>query len=165
MNPPRSALCPSEWLLVASLLLILGTLFVFSKIKAFRTKEGTICATIPVEVVVSGHVSKPGTYLVDPGTPVSEVIVKAKPKLFANLERFDSGARVPGACSYYIEPKLELTVRVGGACVEEELKVIPGTRICDLKKKITLQPGADLAFFKKKRRLADKETIKIPLKR
>jgi len=165
MNTLRPSLFPSEWLLVTSLLLILCTLFVFSKIQASRTKECSTSVSIPVEVMISGHVCKPGSYLVDLGTPVSEVIVKAKPKLFADLTGFSSDKRILGACSYYIEPQTELTIWVEGACTEEEMKVTPGTRVCDLKQRIALNPYADLAFFKKRRRLSDKEIIKIPLKR
>ena len=115
-------------------------------------------------MTILGHVSKPGCFKVEKGTPLSEVIDQAKPKSYANLLRFSPTERVEIDRSYVIEKFEEISVFVEGACEPVELRVPPGTRLCDLKGLLQLKPNADLATFKKRRCLKDKEIVKIALK-
>lgn len=105
----QKSLYASEWILVVSLLAILGSLFVIAKVNSYRAAE----------IVGS----------MDAGPPSTEVRV---------------------------------TVR--GAAESIELVLPKGSRISDLKEKISLSAEADKTFFRRKRKLKDGEVIEVPKK-
>lgn len=164
MQKSNSSLHLTEWLVVASIFFILSSLLVVAKLQSWRVGVSAIEELAQISVTIGGSVAKPGGYLVAPGTPVLEVIAKARPKVFADLGAFASSERVSIDCEIFVDELSELVVFVEGACVEETLKVPCGSRVSDLKKRVQLDQTADISFFKKKRCLKNKEIIKIPSK-
>lgn len=60
-------------------------------------------------------------------------------------------------------PSNQITIFVDGAVANPGPITVPeGTRLQDLKKNITLRPGADTRVLNKKRKLQDQETITVP---
>jgi hypothetical protein len=141
-----------DWLLTSSLLILIGALFVIAKTQSIRMGCLSPKAPVFVDVAIDGHVSKPGVYSSEVGTPICEVVKKAKPKSFAKK----CEGRVVEPCSIHVEKLTELVVFVN----DEELIVPVGTRVCDLKKYISLRPDE---FPKTRRLLKNEEKIKIPL--
>jgi Na+-translocating ferredoxin:NAD+ oxidoreductase RnfC subunit len=166
MKEQRFYLRSSEWLLTGSLILLLLSLLAIAKIKAFRAGEAREDKLVTIEVFINGHVKKPGVYAAKRGMPIGEVVKKAQPKKFADLRAVTFKEAVSSPLALTIKPLEELVIHVEGA-VENPgpLLVSCGTRISDLKKILTLNREADLAFFKKKRLLQDGEIIKIPLRK
>jgi DNA uptake protein ComE-like DNA-binding protein len=59
----------------------------------------------------------------------------------------------------------EILVTVQGAVLEPvRLTMSPGSRICDLKEKVSLTADADRTFFRRKKRLQDGVIIEVPKK-
>jgi hypothetical protein len=154
----------SEWILAGSFVLILLSLFAIAKIQAWQYGQGSECALVPIATVkIEGCVQRPGTYEFPVGTPLKEILHKARPDRFANLRSIDPEAVLIGALELTI-PKLEcLKISVTGAVAKNEtIEVLPGTKLCQLKPKIALIEDTDLTFFKKRRLLVDGEVIEVP---
>jgi hypothetical protein len=164
MSSSNTSLRLAEWLVVFSVLLILIAFSLVAKIQAFRARIPLVHERAQVEVTILGHVSKPGCYAVEWGSSLSEVLVKANPKLYANVQELPCHEQMVKNCTYTVEKLEALTVFVEGACESAELRVLVGSRVCDLRGLIQFHPNADLSLFKKKRYLKNKEIIKISLK-
>jgi hypothetical protein len=86
----EKSLKSSEWIIICSFFLIFSSLAFFAHIKAHRVSVLLSTTPIPSEklipVTFRGAVSKPGVYLVAPGTPLGEIIKKCRPKKNAHLE-------------------------------------------------------------------------------
>lgn len=157
--PP--SLRPSEWILTLSLLLVIASLFAIANLHSRLFKQALEISF--VEVSIEGFVSKPGAYSIQVGTPLEEVLRKAKPKPLADLKGIDLQTRVKEAMHLVIAPLAELTICLEGAVLESgPVRVPVGARLCDLKAFGSSE--ADSAFFKKKRRLKEGEKVVIPSK-
>ena len=160
----KSSLRLAEWLLSFTVLFLLSSLYIIAKISSFRSQGDMSPPVRSVEITVLGHVSNPGVYSVDIGTPLLEAFVEAKPKPYANLAVYSEG-RVRGVETFEICVLDALSIHVSGACLPGAIRVPVGARLGDLKEMLVLAEGADLSFFKKRRLLKDQENIKIPLKK
>ena len=156
----------SEWLLAASLSLILLSLFAIAKIQTTKLSFGSHRGPAMVEVVIEGFVEKPGIYSFAIGTPLGDALRQAKPKRFANLRAIDVKAPVKEAIHLQIEQLKEVRVHVEGAVVNPGLiEVALGTRICDLKKMIAFTEDVEPSLLKQRRMVRDGETITFPSKK
>lgn len=163
--PSRSRLHPSEWLLSGTVFLILVTLLVIANVQAYRLSEKSLKTPPPVEVLIEGFVAKPGSRLVPLGTPLMDVVRKARPKRFADLSAIALDTRVTAPLRLEISKLTHFTVYVEGAVQFAGPQSVPvGTRLSDLKKILALTPEADLAFFKGRRFLNPGEILQIPEK-
>lgn len=160
VTPLRAA----EWALAGSMLLILFSLFIIAKIQANQCSKGTESISIVlVTIHISGFVDNPGIFEVARGTPLEEVLRKARPKRFANLRALDPSLILSNSMELTIEPLQSLRVQIQGAVKKTEwIEIDPGTRICQLKQIVSLSEEADLTFFKKRRLLSDGEVLVIP---
>jgi hypothetical protein len=153
----------TEWILTGSLLFLIVTLVLIAKMQSHRLSAETVVALPPVEVLIEGEVSKPGSYQIAPGTPFAEVLRKARPTRLADLNGLDQEERVKKPLRIEIKALEKLSVAIEGEITEPGLLIVPiGTRMCDLKKYVTLKPSADPTFFKKRRLLKQGEKITIP---
>lgn len=119
----------------------------------------------PVEVSISGSVSRPGVYSVHAGTRIGDLIKKCRPKQFADLRGIDLDGLIENSIHLAIPELTEITVRITGAVSGEvEFTVPVRSRICDLKSKVQLDDCADVDFFKRRRVLKSEEVIVIPRK-
>jgi hypothetical protein len=161
-----TSLRAAEWALAGSMLLILLSLFVVAKIQARQCSKGTDSVPIAlVTIQIAGFVEHPGVFEVARGAPLEEVLRKARPKRFANLRGLDLMSPLLHSMELTIEPLQSLRVQVKGAVEKSEsIEVALGTRICHLKKIISLAESADLTFFKKRRLLSDGDVIDVPEK-
>ena len=98
--------------------------------------------------------AKPGLYEVEAGTRLEEVLSQARPKRFADLSPHDPESRILASCQIQIKPLTELIIQVEGV---GEVRVPPGTRICDLKKILSLHSAA----LKSRRLLKQGEKIQL----
>lgn len=163
----KKTLETSEWVLSLSLIVLLASLFILSKLHTHR--KLSLLATVQtaeaesVEISIIGEVAKPGAYLIEKGGRLGDAVKKSRPKRFADLGRIDLDS--PACRSQAIEiPRLkEVAIWVKGAVIAPvELRLPAGSRISDLKDKIALAPNADRKFLKRKRLLKPGETIAIP---
>ncbi len=159
----------SEWTLIISFALILGSFFLVSQINARRSTPSISLPTpqplAPLAITLTGAVCRPGTYAAEPGTPLSEILRKAHPKLHANLAPYSSAELLFADQVFHIEELSEIVVTVAGAVLEEVQITLPaGSRISDLKGKISLSAEADPRFLKRKKQLRHREKVVVPKK-
>lgn len=161
----------SERWIIVSFILIVSSLLFIAKINAFRAEEAlaqfeeeaSSAIEEVVEIEIEGAVNKPGTYTVPVGTPMKKVVKKARPKVGTDLQKLPLTAVAPMKIT--IEELQEITITVTGAIGEPKELVLPiGSRICDLKSKITLTGETDKTFFRRRRLLKNGEIIEVPKK-
>lgn len=161
----EKSLRSSEWFLVGSLLLVMASLVLVAKVNAHRASAVVLAQVPEVVVAIDGAVAKPGEYAVRKGSRIEEIVRKARPKPYANLKKLGVDERVEGPLSLHIEELSEIVVSVNGAVKEPMQLVLPaGSRLCDLRSKISLTTEADKSFFRRRRLLKDGEKIEIPKK-
>jgi DNA uptake protein ComE-like DNA-binding protein len=164
----KRSLLTSEWFLAISLLILLFSFFLIANINA-RKASFSIERFSPIQeeisVTIDGAVKKPGSYSVRVGTTVGQAVRKAKPTKDANLSLLSMQEIIEAPLHLTIQPLEEIKVKVFGAVQEAvELTLPVGSRICDLKSKITLTKEAEKAFFRRKKRLKNGDQIEVPKK-
>ena len=163
----KKTLHNSEWSFIFSMLIVMAAFIVITKVNKLRYQRELNRVGVCEEVLVTilGEVRKPGVYKVVVGTPLKDIMRKAKPKKFSNLKDLLMKKNIEESTTVVVKELEEISVRINGE-VESPvvLKVKPRTRICDLKSRVTLTKEADDAFFKKRKHLVDGEVIKIPKK-
>ncbi len=158
----KKTLQTSEWVLAASFIILLTSLFLISHLHEGR-KKGEIEACLEKEaktvvIQISGDVIKSGSYSAKVGERLGDIIAQSRPRRFANLKGLDLDSPVRVGMSLVIEPLQEIFITVDGI----QLALPPGSRICDLKSKIQLSEDADPKFLRRRRILKDGERITIP---
>jgi hypothetical protein len=159
----------SERLFLLSVVFLFVSFVIVSKLTSFRKwevldqSEESLLSNISLEI--TGAVYKPGVYQVASGTPLAVVLNKARVKPFADLSNLEA-VLIEQSGEIEIPFLKEIGIEVLG-CVERthHLSLPAGSRICDLKKLLSVTKEADLSFFKKKRILKNNEVITIPAKR
>jgi hypothetical protein len=146
-------------------MIFMSSLVLVAKFNAMRV--ATMLELVEEEVVVrvEGAVKRPGEYRVAMGTPLEQVLKKAKPFLEADLRGLSLKENIVDSKTIAIERLKTVIVWVTGAVVEEgEIELPVGSRISDLKGKIELKEEADKSFLKRKRKLKNGEKIEVPKK-
>ena len=164
----KKSLQSSEWFLVSSLLLIMASLILISKMSASRAASH-ISLNEPrqkeILVTIEGAVKKPGTYSFAVGSSIEEILKKAKPQPSADLKDLLLLGTIEKECLITVGELSEITVSVLGAVVEPLKLTLPvGSRICDLRSKIILTQDAEKSFFRRKKKLKNGEIIRVPKK-
>ncbi|MEX1012767.1 MAG: SLBB domain-containing protein [Waddliaceae bacterium] len=98
----------------------------------FEIGEETQIINNEVEVQVFGEVANPGSYWVQKGTPLKDVIIKAEPTADANLKKLDQEALLVRKRVITIPKTKTITVFLNDAMERQTLKVSEGTRRGDL---------------------------------
>jgi DNA uptake protein ComE-like DNA-binding protein len=164
----KKTLQSSEWALVLSLIAIMASLVVISKVNTSRA--GSMLAIKEFEkeavlVTVTGAVSKPGSYLVPAGSTLAVALKKARPTMWADLKSLSVSQIVEAPLNIEVGELKEVIVRVEGAVIEPVQITMPvKSRVSDLLSKISLSPEADKRFFKSKRMLKNGVVIDVPKK-
>lgn len=166
MPPP--SISPLEWVLATSVLLLIGCFILIAKINAHRASAVISEASfLPETVVVTieGAVKKPGPYAVPAGTPIGQVLRKARPCPDANLKILPLKEIVDQPLHLVVEELQEIQVTVTGAIQEPVHLTLPAkSRICDLKSKVIFTDETERAFFKRRKLLRDGDKIEVPKK-
>lgn len=160
---PKKTLRDGEWVFVFSILFLMCSVVVVSKINAARSssylEEHPLRVHEPCSVVIEGAVTKPGTFSVPPGTLLRKVIKKSCPTPYADLKEFSSEQRVEESMSIHIKELTEITLTIERVGFEPEQVVVPaGTKGCQLKKLLTFEVPPS-KIFKSRRFLKDGEVI------
>jgi hypothetical protein len=156
----QSKLALSEWLLVGSLLIVFASFYLIAKVQSLRFEVEPQARLEPVQISIQGEVKKPGVYLVEPGTFLSEALVLAKPGRFADLASLplvdpiqaSQTIEVPKIKEFIVEVVLE-----GFSPVQ--ISVAPGARLCDLKSKVAFAQQVHRSNWKSRRLLKPGEKI------
>ena len=154
----------SELFVISFFLILMVSMVLISRLSSAKAKSflSDFRPTKLVQVEISGEVLKPGSFEVEVGSSVGEVIKKARPKRFADLCGLDKDQIVCEKTVLEIPKLKEIRVYVVGEVAQPyEFLVEPGTRVCQLKSKISLSENGDPAPLSSRRILADCEKITI----
>jgi hypothetical protein len=159
---------PSDWVFVASLVLVMVSLILVAKINGSRAFSAVDLHRLRQEMIlvtVDGAVAKPGQYSVLSGTRVGDVLKRARVKPLADLSAVVVDELIDSPRHIQVGELLEIKVFIRGE-VKEPLEItLPScSRICDLKTKVMLTEESDLQFFKRKKRLKNGEILEVPKK-
>lgn len=164
----KKSLTSSEWILVASLILIMASLVVIAKVNAHRASSTLAIEDLEPEeilVTIEGAVAKPGTYSVPSGTTMESALRKARPKANANLKVLPLQQLIEAPLHLTLQELTEIAVSIRGAIAEPVEITLPAhSRICDLKSKVSFTTETDKRFFRRRRVLKDGEVVEVPKK-
>lgn len=161
----KNSLREGEWIFVLSILFLMFSITLVSKINASRSSsyldENPLPIHEPCSVVIDGAVSNPGTFTVPPGTLLKKLIKKSRPTPFADLKEFSLEQRVEKSMSIHIKELTEITLTIERAGFEPEQVVVPaGIKGCQLKKHLCFA-APESKIFKSRRFLKDGEVISL----
>lgn len=167
--PPTPSLALHEWMAVVVIIGFFVSLTVISlaNTESIAQPQGELhyLKAQAYEVFVQGAVEAPGSYRVDAGSKVKDIVALAKPLPDADLRRFrgESKAREGQVINIPIREKIE--VHVAGAVVHEgKISVPRGTRLEEIGQFVELTANADIAKIQRKRFLKADEKILVPAK-
>lgn len=168
LNTNAKKLRRSEWIVACSFFMIMCSLVLISKIYVYQARS-LLFNPLPeqrtVSVTVSGAVAKPGSYQVLVGTPVSQVLKRARLKPIADVQTIALNSLIEDASHLYIPEVTEVTVTVRGEVLMPQTITLPaGSRICDLKERISFTQEAEKSYFRRRKRLKNGEIIWVPKK-
>lgn len=176
---PLTSLPRPEQLLNRTFLALLGFCVFYALLveppEADRKILGRILPDRSICIEISGAVKRPGFYSIRSGTPLHKVLHRARPFSQADLfhpkiegsywKNADGKIYLESSCCITIEVPEKFEIFLEGAVVEpRSLWVASGSRICDLKNRITMNSQGDRAFFRRTRLLKPGEVLKIPEK-
>ncbi|GEM_PF-1073240 len=162
----KKTLETSEWVLSASLIILIASLYLTARYNTCRKLN--LLPTLPppteiVEITIQGEVANAGTYRIEKGGRIGDTVKKSRPKPFADLGSIDLDSPAKESMCLEIRKLSEIVVRVEGAVEGPVQLTLPaGSRIADLRSKVSLAPNADLKFFKRKKQLKHLEVVKVP---
>ncbi|PIS02605.1 MAG: hypothetical protein COT85_04800 [Chlamydiae bacterium CG10_big_fil_rev_8_21_14_0_10_42_34] len=164
----KKSLPSSEWILVLSLMVVMGALVFISKVNVYRYASSLIQVEESQEMIlvrISGAVTKPGEYLVPAGMRVVDVLKKSRPKPWADLAGVSPKELVESPLDIKVKELAEITVTVCGAVTKpQEITLSARSRLSDLKSKISFEKDADKSVFRRRRVLRNGEKIDVPKK-
>ena len=164
----KSTLPLRDYVLAASIC----SLFVFLAISSFykpypltgkaKVREVYAEAVEHVQVLVKGHVKHPGSYWVERGSSLGDLLDRAEPLEFADLRRMKRSTPLKRPRKIDIKELATVTIYFYGAVEEPGPHIVPAhTRLMDLPKFITFPDGADLSPLRRKRKVKSQEEFLI----
>ncbi len=160
----RPTLNIPEWILVIGFLSLLISLVIISKISAIRAQSilevHKLIETVLVEV--AGEVAKPGRYLVEKGSTLAELMQTVKPKKFADLAALRLCDPICEPTSLTISRLNEIVAVVRGEGIDPiEIHLPAGSRVLEIKSKISLPKDFDLTPLNSRRMVLPGEEIHL----
>lgn len=156
-----------EWLAV----IVLSSVLLSLALVAYIHRDTTHLPPIPeeafipeIEVQVVGELTNPGTFVVKKGITFQELLSQLVLSKDADLSDLKMDAPLRRGQKIKIS-SLNLKITVEGAVVYPGVVLVKkGTRVNELKSLLEIAEGADLTFFKSRRKLKDGEHLLVPRK-
>jgi hypothetical protein len=159
-----------EWLAVVIISGFLGMLTFLSWISA---ESPILAATeLPLHVLdpfihvnVKGAVGSPGKIKVKKGSTIQEVLELAQVLPEANLKSLKLNRKVRSGQTLNVPTVEMITIHIEGAVNNPGPMTVPkGMMLYQIIQKIESEEGIELPHLKKKRKVRDQETIRVPTK-
>lgn len=148
-----------EWLIIllfCSLLLGLTAIALIKPKPVFDSISSRNEKIIPSDVMqikVEGYVAKPGFYQLPYQTTLKKLLEMVEPASSADLSELNYRKKLRDGQTIIIPERKIITIQVTGAVQEPgALKILSGTRCCDLADQLKLLPEADIKALKRKNR-------------
>lgn len=159
-----------EWCIVLLFCTILLILAAFALGRQKSVPIVTIPSESPVtflQVKVKGQVAKPGTYRLPLHSNLKELMEFAEPLPSADLSQLKWRRQLQDGQTIHVPEQHWITIQMTGAVQQPgPLKILSGTRCCELADQLQVLPEADLRPLRKKNRfLREGESLDIPLRK
>ncbi len=165
----RPSLQAHEWLAVVVIIGFMGMLTVLSlssRHASYSTGEPHHVVSPDIMVIIEGAVEKTGSFTIPKGTTLREVLDLAKPFPEAHLEKLNLNKPVRKNQVIKVPEKPFITITLEGAVNDPKtIKMPKGSRLEDLLGKLSFHAEADQEKLRRKRRLKNGETVKVPFKK
>lgn len=164
-TPPKLPL--HEWciiLLFCTILLLLAGFALGHEKSIPVTSSSSESIPSVLQVKIEGQVAKPGLYRFPLRTTIKELVEQAEPLPSADLSYVKWRKQLRDGQTIHIPERHEITIHLAGAVQEPgPLKILSGTRCCELADQLNVLPEADLKSLRKKKQfLQDGDVIEIP---
>lgn len=169
--PTTTTLKVYEWLAVLALVFVLSALALMAAFTNNETVENNghlLGAQVQrkIEVVVKGHVDKPGIYIVPSGISLKVILSLVGLRSDSDLRRWRMDRPVKRSRVISINQRQMIQVHLKGAVRSAgPLSVPKGSCLEDLINLADFADNADLAVLQKKRKLKPDETVMVPAKK
>ncbi len=166
MNQKTAHLKVHEWLAVALLIGIIGTLAIISAKGNAHTKPNFTAYNKGVEILVKGAVAYPGMYRLPSEVTMQELLAIVHVQPEADLRRLSMERLVKQGRVVNIPERSMITVHLQGAVkTPGPLRVPKGSRMEELLALPIFSENANTQGLRKKRKLKADEIIDIPNKK
>jgi protein involved in polysaccharide export with SLBB domain len=120
-----------------------------------------------LKVKIEGQVAKPGQYRLPLNISLAELVEQAQPLPSADLSQLKMRRKLKDGQTIHIPERRWITIQVAGAVQEPgPLKILSGTRCCEIAEQLKVLPEADLKSIRQKKRfLEEGDFIEIPFKK
>ena len=167
-DSPAPKLPLSDWLVIACIVGFLSALTLISLLSQRDLPETaeapqTLTITQLIPVSIAGAVEHPGAYEMPKGSSLADLLEKAVPSSVADLSKLKGRSKL-SKWQHVSVPEVEwVTVHIKGAVSgPSTCRLVKGSVVADLLPLIQLNPEANPAFFAKRRKLKDQETVQVP---
>lgn len=168
MTPSKLPL--HEWciiLLFCSIILLLAG-FALSHQKhmppAVLPSEPTVTV---LQVKIEGQVAKPGLYRLPIHTSLKELVEQAQPLPLADLSQLKWRRQLRDGQTIHIPERHWITIQIAGEVQQPgPLKILSGTRCCELADRLLISPKGDLKLIRQRKRfLQEGDLVEVPAKK
>jgi hypothetical protein len=166
-SPIKINLHTSEWVLIGTLLYFIASIIIIANLNIYWAKSNSLALEthLPVEIMVTGAVKRPGAHKITPGEKLEALLRKAGLKREADLSALDLAQRIEASGALHVPERIEVSIQVSGEVVNPGLYSFPkGSRLQDIKTKLEFTDEADLTPLKSKKILKDGQNLVITKK-
>lgn len=120
-----------------------------------------------LQVRVEGCVAHPGVYSLPIHASLKELMEKVQPLSKADLSQLKWRRKLKDGQVIHVPERKWITIQVGGAVQQPGLmKILSGTRLCELVDQLKVLPEANLKLLcTKKRFLQEGDFVEVPVKK
>lgn len=120
-----------------------------------------------IDVKIDGQVAKPGPYHIRIGTSLKELVEQAQPLTTADLSQLKWRKKLRDGQHIHVPERIWIMIQIEGAVRQPgKMKILSGTRLCELADQLQVLPEADLkSISTKKRFLHEGDVVKVALKK
>jgi hypothetical protein len=159
-----------EWCIILLFCAILLVLAGFALGKKKQLPSLTISTEAPLTVLqvkIEGQVAKPGLYRLPLRRSLKEIIDQAQPLPSADLSQLKWRRKLRDGQTIHIPERHWITIQIAGEVQQPgPLKIMSGTRCCELADQLKTLPTADLNSLRKKKRfLQEGDLVEVSAKK
>lgn len=162
-----------EWIIFFLIVLIMLLIIGITHFNAYRAgkvfqlvQSQKISLEKTVTVTIEGCVVNPGSYTLEKGSRVNEVLIKAQPYDYADLTLLKTNKLLKNNEKILIHPKQRVSITIKGAVEDEQvIETYTDTALHEILDQIHLTEEADVAQLNLQKKIKNHTTLHIPKKK
>lgn len=160
-----------EWCIIVLFCLVLLALAGFAWGRPKPVMNTPALPPVPLvavlQIKVEGQVAKPGKYSLSLDTTLKQLLEQVQPLPSADLSKLNTRRKLRDGQTLHVPERHTITIQLAGAVQQPgPLKILSGTRCCELADQLQVLPDADLKPIRKRRGfIQEGDRIEVPLKK